>query len=66
MKEGWKEHWEEIKDDIWKEAMEDAMEELGYSEGEYVKEWSELIEEAKDNFSTYRGREYDDYDPEWD
>ena len=62
MKRGWYEYWQEIKDEIWKEAMEDARDELGYSENQWVPDWDELLDAAKDYFKSHREREYDDYD----
>lgn len=45
----------------WDEAMEDARIELGYSEGEYVSDWDELVEVAQEYHNTIKQREYENF-----
>jgi len=51
----------------WEEAISDAKEELGYSEGEYIEDWDEVVETAKEIMSEGNKREYENYldSPEW-
>ena len=45
----------------WEEAMEEARDNLGYSQGEYVEDFSGLVEEAKDIQYNSKEEEYEDF-----
>lgn len=38
----------------WEEAMEQARENLGYTSGQYVQDWDELVQEAKNILAQWR------------
>lgn len=45
----------------WEEAMEDAREELGYYPEQYVEDWDELVETAKEICSAEKEYEYEEF-----
>jgi hypothetical protein len=46
---------------IWEEAMEEAREELGYYPDEYINDWEELVETAREIYDYNKQKEYEEF-----
>ena len=49
----------------WEDAINEAKEELGYYESQYVEDWDEVVEMAKDILDSNRKQEYENKQNEY-